>query len=84
MAPLLLLVAIAAIAWGISQARSLKEAILMHGSEGSEAKAVIDNFKKLSKDDQELLIDFLLSLRLPIQKGLEITNSLPISQNTTN
>ncbi|MCA2724553.1 MAG: hypothetical protein IM333_07315 [Microcystis sp. M048S1] len=66
------------------RARSLKEAILMHGSEGSEAKPVIDNFKKLSKDDQGLLIDFLLSLRLPIQKGLEITNSLPISQNTTN
>lgn len=48
------------------RARTLRDAILMHESLGSEANPVIDTFKSLSCDDQAAIVEFLLSLRLPI------------------
>ena len=48
------------------RAQSLKEAILLHESDGSEANDVIEAFRKLSPEDQEDVVKFLLSLRLPL------------------
>ncbi len=48
------------------RARTLREAILMHESLGSEANPVIDTFKKLSCDDQAAIVEFLLTLHLDI------------------
>ena len=48
------------------RAQSLEEAILLHRSEGSEANDVIDAFTKLPSGDQEAIIKFLLTLRLPL------------------
>ena len=59
------------------RARTLKEAILLHASEGSEANDAIDKFQKLDSEQQNAIVEFLLSLRLPIVKGLKITNQLP-------
>ena len=47
-------------------AQSLEEAILLHSSEGSEANDVIDSFTKLPRCDQDAIIKFLLTLRLPL------------------
>ena len=61
--------------WGVAdtgpwlhdgRARTLRDAILMHESLGSEANPVIDAFKKLNCDDQAAVVEFLLTLRLPI------------------
>lgn len=51
------------------RARTLEEAILLHQSSGSEANDVIAAFKKLSADDKQALMEFLLSLRLPLDEG---------------
>jgi CxxC motif-containing protein (DUF1111 family) len=48
------------------RAQSLEEAILLHRSEGSEANDVIDAFTKLPRCDQDAIIKFLLTLRLPL------------------
>jgi Di-haem oxidoreductase, putative peroxidase len=48
------------------RAQSLEEAILLHRSEGSEANDVIDAFAKLPSGDQDAVIKFLLTLRLPL------------------
>ena len=48
------------------RAQSPKEAILLHESDGSEANDVIEAFRKLSSDDQEAIVKFLMSLRLPL------------------
>jgi hypothetical protein len=48
------------------RARTLRDAILMHESLGSEANPVIETFKTLSCDDQAAIVEFLLSLRLSI------------------
>jgi hypothetical protein len=48
------------------RAQSLEEAILLHRSEGSEANDVIDAFTKLPRGDQDAIINFLLTLRLPL------------------
>jgi len=48
------------------RARTLLDAILMHESLGSEANPVIEIFKSLSCDDQTAIVEFLLSLRLPV------------------
>ncbi len=48
------------------RARTIRDAILLHESLGSEANPVIDAFKSLSCDDQAAIVEFLLSLRLPI------------------
>lgn len=64
--------------WGVAdsgpwlhdgRARSLREAILLHGSPGSDAEAVVDAYRKLSAADQAALEAFLLSLRLPVAAG---------------
>ncbi|MEA5470611.1 c-type cytochrome [Spirulina sp. 06S082] len=60
--------------WGVAdsgpwlhdgRARDLKEAILMHESEGSEANPAIEAFKNLGSDGQEAIIAFLETLQLP-------------------
>ncbi len=48
------------------RAQSLEEAILLHRSEGSEANDVIDAFTNLTRGDQDSVIKFLLTLRLPL------------------
>ena len=71
--------------WGVAdtgpwlhdgRARTLKEAILLHASKGSEANVAIDKFKKLSSGEQNAIVEFLLTLHLPVEEGLEITNNL--------
>ncbi|ESP93351.1 putative thiol oxidoreductase [Pseudoalteromonas luteoviolacea 2ta16] len=52
------------------RARTLLEAIQLHGAEGSEAKKEFDNFNNLSAKEQQALIEFLESLKLPIQEGV--------------
>jgi hypothetical protein len=64
--------------WGVSdtgpwlhdgRATTLREAILLHGDtaskSGSEAARVIDAFEKLSAEQQQAVVDFLLTLQLP-------------------
>ena len=48
------------------RAQSLEEAILLHRSDGSEANDVIDAFTQLPRGDQDAIIKFLLTLRLPL------------------
>jgi hypothetical protein len=48
------------------RAQSLEEAILLHRSDGSEANDVIDAFSQLPRADQDAIIKFLLTLRLPL------------------
>lgn len=72
--------------WGVAdtgpwlhdgRATTLMEAILLHGDSSvkipgnrSEAAPVIDAFKKLSAADQQAVVNFLLSLRLPVEENL--------------
>jgi hypothetical protein len=49
------------------RARDLQEAIAMHSSTGSEANAAVAAFRALSPADQQAVLDFLQSLRLPVQ-----------------
>jgi len=65
--------------WGVAdtapylhdgRARTLQDAINLHGVQGSEAKLSADLYKQLSINDQQSLIDFLQSLKLPIAKGV--------------
>lgn len=73
--------------WGVAdtgpwlhdgRARTLKEAILMHDSSGSEAHAAVEHFRHLSLEDQDALIQFLLTLRLPVDlRHSADTASLP-------
>lgn len=62
--------------WGVAdtgpwlhdgRAQSLREAILLHGGRGSEAQPAVDRFTGLPKDDQDAIVDFLLTLRLPVE-----------------
>jgi CxxC motif-containing protein (DUF1111 family) len=71
--------------WGVAdtgpwlhdgRATTLTEAILLHGDSSvpvpanrSEAAPVIDAFVKLSDDDKQALVNFLLSLRLPVEEN---------------
>ena len=49
------------------RAQSLNEAILLHESDGSEANDVIEMFRtKLTPQQQDAVVKFLLSLRLPL------------------
>jgi hypothetical protein len=67
--------------WGVAdtgpwlhdgRATSLMEAILLHGDtasgSGSEAAPIIDAFEKLSDADKQNVVNFLLSLRLPVEQ----------------
>ncbi|UXI68908.1 di-heme oxidoredictase family protein [Tahibacter amnicola] len=65
--------------WGVAdtgpwlhdgRARTLKEAIHFHASEGSEANPIIEAFEKLPPDDQQAVVDFLLAQRLPIAEDI--------------
>jgi hypothetical protein len=64
--------------WGVAytgpwlhdgRATSLRQAILFHGDSasgsGSDAAPVIDVFEKLTPEQQQSVVDFLLTLRLP-------------------
>ena len=68
--------------WGVAdtgpwlhdgRATSLLDAIMMHGNSatgsGSEAAPIIDAFEKLSPADQQAVVNFLLSLRLPVEQN---------------
>jgi hypothetical protein len=66
--------------WGVAdtgpwmhdgRAMTLKEAILMHGDEssGSDAGPVIEAFEHLSANDQNDVVGFLETLRLPLPGG---------------
>ncbi|AWF81708.1 hypothetical protein BTJ40_13205 [Microbulbifer sp. A4B17] len=60
--------------WGVAdtapylhdgRAHTLAEAIFMHDSPGSEASNAAQNFKYLSEDQQNKILAFLMSLRMP-------------------
>jgi hypothetical protein len=66
--------------WGVAdtgpwlhdgRAMTLKEAIVMHGDRvsGSEAGPVVEAFEHLSASDQNALVSFLETLRLPLPGG---------------
>ncbi len=66
--------------WGIGdtdpymhdgRARTLTDAIKLHGVDGSDAKPVADKFAKLSPAQQQNILDFLNSLKLPIAEGVD-------------
>jgi di-heme oxidoreductase (putative peroxidase) len=68
--------------WGIGdtapymhdgRARTLPEAIMLHGADGSEAQPVFQKFAALPAADQAAIIAFLESQRLPISKGITET-----------
>jgi hypothetical protein len=74
--------------WGVAdtgpwlhdgRATSLLQAIMLHGNSatgsGSEAAPIIDAFEKLSPDDQQAVVNFLLSLRLPLEQDQAATAS---------
>lgn len=52
------------------RARTLRDAIELHGVEGSEAQAAAKKFAKLSASKQQSVLDFLESLKLPIAEGV--------------
>ncbi|HEY7772033.1 MAG TPA: di-heme oxidoredictase family protein [Marinagarivorans sp.] len=52
------------------RARTLRDAIELHGVEGSEAQDAARKFAKLSASRQQNIIDFLESLKLPIAEGV--------------
>jgi hypothetical protein len=60
-----------------ARAFSLREAILLHRSQGSEATPAIDRFDSLSPQDQEALIFFLTCLRLPEEGALQNIGEQP-------
>lgn len=53
------------------RARSLQAAIELHGVDGSEAAPAASKFAALSPADQDALLAFLSSLRLPVAVGTE-------------
>lgn len=52
------------------RARTIEDAIRLHGAEGSEAAPAASKFAALPAADRQALIDFLESLRLPVAKGV--------------
>jgi hypothetical protein len=76
--------------WGVAdtgpwlhdgRATTLREAIVLHGDSSvpvpgnrSEAAPVIDAFEKLSADDQQAVVNFLLSLRLPVEETAAVAS----------
>jgi CxxC motif-containing protein (DUF1111 family) len=66
--------------WGVAdsgpwlhdgRATTLREAILLHEGEGSEANDSIQKYRQLSPEDQAAVVEFLRSLRVVV-KGHEI------------
>lgn len=69
--------------WGVAdtgpwlhdgRATTLKDAILQHAGNNSEANDVIKAFHALSVGDQQAVVDFLLTMQLPIDPGITATN----------
>ena len=69
--------------WGVAdtgpwlhdgRARTLLEAIQFHLGEGSEANPVIQIFNQLNHQEQDAIVAFLLSLRLPLDPGVKAHN----------
>ncbi len=67
--------------WGVAdtgpwlhdgRALTLMDAILFHEGDGSEANPIIQAFRNLTQEERQAVVDFLLTLRLPVQQGLEI------------
>ena len=52
------------------RARTLRDAIELHGVDGSEAQSAAKKFAKLSASKQQNILDFLESLKLPIAEGV--------------
>lgn len=78
--------------WGVSasnpwlhdgRSTTLMDAILRHESEGSEANPVIEAFRALSPQQQDDVVNFLLSLVLPVPEGTEQINECPPGGCTT-
>lgn len=66
--------------WGVAdtapyihddRARTLRDAIELHGVAGSEAEKAYEEFSDLNSRKQQDLINFLESLKLHIQEGIE-------------
>lgn len=69
--------------WGVAdtgpwlhdgRARTLRQAILLHRGEGSEANLAIDSFEALDQDDQQKIVEFLLTLRLGVEGRYSFEN----------
>jgi len=73
--------------WGVAdtgpwlhdgRALTLTDAVLMHGDSigcgDSEAAPVVDAFKNLKDPEKQGLIDFLLTLRLPLPQGVQVAS----------
>lgn len=69
--------------WGVAdtgpwlhdgRARTLVEAIQLHSGPNSEANPVIDTFNQLNADEQNAIVAFLLTLRLPLDPGVKAHN----------
>ena len=68
--------------WGVAdtgpwlhdgRALTLRDAILLHAGRGSEANPIIEAFtNNLSAEEQQDVVDFLLTLHLPVAPGLEV------------
>jgi hypothetical protein len=65
--------------WGVAdtgpwlhdgRAQTLHEAIVLHAGKGSEANPVVAAFESLSPAEQQAVVDFLLTLQLPIEADL--------------
>lgn len=55
------------------RARTLDEAIALHGADGSEAQPIYQKFAALSAEDQAAIIAFLSSQRLTVSQGISET-----------
>lgn len=73
--------------WGVAdtgpwlhdgRALTLMDAIMLHGDSatgsGSDARMVVDAFQKLSPVEKQAVVDFLLTLRLPLEQGVIASN----------
>jgi hypothetical protein len=67
--------------WGVAdtgpwlhdgRALTIRDAILFHEGTGSEANPIVQAFRRLTPAEQQAVVDFLLTMRLPVQNGLEI------------
>ena len=50
------------------RALTLMDAVMMHESEGSEASPSIEAFRLMPADERQAVIEFLLTIRLPIEE----------------
>jgi hypothetical protein len=78
--------------WGVAdsgpwlhdgRATTLRQAILLHESEGSEANPAIQLFRSLSAEDQNAVIEFLLTFRLPMERTFELGEPMGVTNIST-